>query len=244
VTDAGVLRQHDSARWSSTCPLLSGAGFAHAFCHHGRPDDAATAAVIAKGCTLQVARQVHGASVARATGWAPDEAPAADAVISADPAFACAVRTADCAPVLVACGATGAVAAIHAGWRGIAEGVIAAAVAAMARDFGAQPSAMIAAIGPCARAGRYEIGEDVAAAVSAVGCASAVFRRPDSPRPFLDVARAAALQIAASGIAPARIDADPPCSIESTWCPSYRRDPGSRARMLSLIVPRLGMRDG
>jgi hypothetical protein len=153
------------------------------------------------------------------------------------------VRTADCAPVLVACTATGAVAAIHAGWRGIATGVIAAAVGAMVRDLGAQHEAMVAAVGPCARARRYEIGEDVAAAMSGAGCADAVIRRPEWPRPFLDVARAAALQLAASGVAPERIDADPPCSIESAWCPSHRRDPSNRARMLSLIVPRLVLSD-
>jgi YfiH family protein len=199
---------------------------------------------MAQGSRLQLAKQVHGSSVARASGWDSHDAPEADAVISADPSFACAVRTADCAPVLLACTATGAVAAIHAGWRGIAEGVIPAAVGAMVRELGAQAETMIAAVGPCARARRYEIGEEVAAAVSGAGCAAAVIRRPESPRPFLDVARAAALQLAASGIAPGRIDADPPCSIESAWCPSHRRDPSNRARMLSLIAPRLMQSDG
>lgn len=199
---------------------------------------------MAQGSRLQLAKQVHGSSVVRASGWDTRDAPEADAVISADPSFACAVRTADCAPVLVACTATGAVAAIHAGWRGIAEGVIPAAVGAMVRELGAQAETMVAAVGPCARARRYEIGEEVAAAVSGAGCAPAVIRRPESPRPFLDVARAAALQLAASGIASGRIDADPPCSIESAWCPSHRRDPSNQARMLSLIVARLVQSDG
>ena len=160
-------------------------------------------------------------------------------MISADPSYACAVRTADCAPVLVACCATGAVAAIHAGWRGISCGVIAAAIGAMARELGAVPHSMVASVGPCARARRYEVGEEVASAVSAAGCGGAVVRRPGADRPFLDVARAAAIQLAACGIAQDRIDADPPCSIESLWCPSHRRDPSNGARMLSIIVPRL-----
>ena len=165
-------------------------------------------------------------------------------MISADPSYACAVRTADCAPVLVACCATGAVAAIHAGWRGISCGVIAAAIGAMARELGAVPHSMVASVGPCARARRYEVGEEVASAVSAAGCGGAVVRRPGADRPFLDVARAAAIQLAACGIAQDRIDADPPCSIESLWCPSHRRDPSNGARMLSIIVPRLTRADG
>lgn len=219
--------------------MVSSARFTHAFCHHGRPEDEATCASIAPGCVLQQARQVHGAHVVRATGWAPDAAPEADAVISADPSFACAVRTADCAPVLVACRTTGAVAAIHAGWRGVAASVIVAAVDAMAREFGADPVAMVAAVGPCARACHYEIGEEVACAVAAAGCAESIVRRAGAQRPFLDVARAAALQLAAAGVPESAIDAEPPCSIESLWCPSHRRDPGRRTRMLSLIVPRL-----
>lgn len=245
MTDAaGVLRRRDAAAWSSVSPLLCESGFVHAFCHQGRPDDGETCAAVVPACTLQLARQVHGASIAQATGWTPDDSPEADAVISADRAFACAVRTADCAPVLVACRVTGAAAAIHAGWRGIAAGVIAAAVDAMVRELGALPQAMVAAVGPCARARRYEIGEEVAAAVSAAGCADAVFRRPESPRPFLDVARAASLQLAASGISATRIDADPPCSIESSWCHSHRRDPANRGRMLSLIMPGIALSNG
>lgn len=141
--------------------------------------------------------------------------------------------------MLVACQVTGAVAAVHAGWRGIACGVIAATVDAMVRDCGAVPGAMVAAVGPCARAPRYEIGEDVASAVAAAGCADAVVRHAGAARPFLDVARACAIQLAACGVPWCSIDADPPCSIGSVWCPSHRRDPARRDRMLSLIVPRL-----
>ena len=227
------------ALWMRTSRLLEEAGFTHAFCHHGRPGDAETCAAVAPGCTLQRAHQVHGSAVARASGWHEDAPPEADAVISADPSLACAVRTADCGPVLVACCATGAAAAVHAGWRGIAGGVVAAAISALVRDFGAVPSRMAAAVGPCARGRRYEVGEEVASAVSRAGCADALIRHAHAPRPFLDVARACAMQLAASGIPWDRIDADPPCSIESTWCPSHRRDPALGARMLSLVVPRL-----
>lgn len=240
----GAPTSSDVATWSVRSPLLAAEGFEHAFCHHGRPDDDSTCAAVAPGRVLHVARQVHGASVASAPGWDADAAPEADAVISLDSSCACAVRTADCAPVLVACRTTGAVAAVHAGWRGITLGVIGAAVRDLVRHFGASPDAMVCAVGPCARGRRYEVGEEVASAVAAVGCADAVVRHPDRPRPFLDVARAAALQLAACGIHEQSIDADPPCSIESAWCPSHRRDPSNRARMLSIIVPRLSHAHG
>lgn len=241
---AGAPSLHGAACWSTRSGLIASAGFAHAFCHHGRPDDEATCAAIAPGRILQQARQVHGPNVAVASGWSGNSAPEADAVISADASFACAIRTADCAPVLVGCTATGAVAAIHAGWRGLACGVIAASVDALVRDCRAVRSHMIAAIGPCARGGQYEVGEEVASTMAAAGCADAVITRPGAPRPFLDVARAAALQLAAAGVPAHRIDADPPCSIESHWCPSHRRDPSSTARMLSIIVPRPGNAHG
>lgn len=187
--------------------------------------------------TLRVARQVHGRSVVLAHRWPGSAPPEADAVISADPSMACAIRTADCAPVLVACLRSGAVAAIHAGWRGIACGVIGAAVDAMARELGAVPSQMLAAIGPCARACHYEIGEEVASAMDECGCASAVVRRPGAVRPFLDIAQAAAVHLAHAGVPGESIDADFPCSIESPWCPSHRREPANPARMLSVIAP-------
>lgn len=241
----GAPSPADVAGWSRGSPLLAAEGFTHAFCHHGRPDaDVVTCAAVAPGRALHQARQVHGAAVAIAAHWRSGDPPEADAIISADPACACAVRTADCAPALLACRATGAVAAVHAGWRGISRGVIAAAVRRLAHEFGASPDAMVAAVGPCARARRYEVGEDVVSAMLAAGCASAVVRHPDLPRPFLDVARAAAIQLAACGIREACIDADPPCSIESLWCPSHRRDPSSGARMLSIIVPRLTRNHG
>lgn len=70
----------------------------------------------------------------------------ADAVVSGEPQTACAVQIADCVPILVA-SAEGIVAAVHSGWRGTAAGVAAEAVRAMQR-LGADPSTMVAALGP------------------------------------------------------------------------------------------------
>ena len=96
----------------------------------------------ARACALGFARQVHGAEVRRADAGRrrprpdaePGRLPRADGQATAMPGVAPMVLTADCLPVAVA--GEGAVAMLHAGWRGLAAGVIAAGVAAL-RELGA-----------------------------------------------------------------------------------------------------------
>ena len=114
-------------------------------------------------------RQVHGVDVVvrRIGGGHVDspggaaEAGAADVIVSNDPGLALAIQVADCVPLLLADRRTGAVAAAHAGWRGLAAGVPTLAVAALAREFGSQASDLVAAAGPSVGACCYEVGEDV-----------------------------------------------------------------------------------
>lgn len=133
----------------------------------GRPGAAATAARIAAqlgGDTLRVLSQVHGArvvDVAEADGRTE-----ADAVISTDPAAVIAVRVADCVPILLA--APGAVAAVHAGWRGTAADILRLTVAALSARTGAPPAAMRAVLGPAIGPCCYEVGSEVIEAVGRV----------------------------------------------------------------------------
>jgi len=108
-------------------------------------------------------RQVHGADVAvwPKDGQAPPEPPEADIIISNDPAVALAVVAADCVPLLVADRRTGAVAAAHAGWRGMAAGVPRVSVEALGRECGSRPADLVAAAGPSVGACCYEVGADV-----------------------------------------------------------------------------------
>jgi YfiH family protein len=103
--------------------------------------------------------QVHGASVvvrrAGARSAPPAGRPDADIVVSDDPSLVLAVQTADCVPLLIADRATGAVAAAHAGWRGLAAGVPGVTVAALAREFGSRPADLVAVVGPSICAARY-----------------------------------------------------------------------------------------
>ena len=104
-------------------------------------------------------RQVHGGTVRRATEPPSDARPPADedGQATALEDAAALVFTADCLPVALVAG--GAVASLHGGWRGLAEGVLAEGVAAL-RDVGAS-GPIVAALGPAARGCCYEVGDEV-----------------------------------------------------------------------------------
>jgi polyphenol oxidase len=108
---------------------------------------------------------VHGAEVARLRAGAPDIAPApADAVWTSERGLACTVTAADCMPVLFALRDGSAVAAAHAGWRGLAAGVLEATVQALCAGTGARPADLQAWLGPCIGPRQFEVGADVLAA--------------------------------------------------------------------------------
>ena len=81
----------------------------------------------------------------------------ADAAITDEPGVICAVLTADCVPVLLCDDEGGQVAVIHAGWRGIASGIVEATVAA----FSVAPGHLLAWMGPAIGPGAYEVGQEV-----------------------------------------------------------------------------------
>jgi hypothetical protein len=115
--------------------------------------------------------QVHGATVAVVRRGAPtlQAPPEADALVSDSPEVAVAVRAADCVPMLMADRVTGAVAAVHAGWRGTAARAAVAALNAMEREFGAHPKNVVAAIGPSIGPCCYRVGSDLVDAFAAAG---------------------------------------------------------------------------
>ena len=111
--------------------------------------------------------QVHGVRVVRVgRGDALDEMAAtpADGLCTDEPGLGVAVHVADCTPILLACPRTGAVAALHAGWRGTAAGMAKAGVATMVTHFGCHPHELRAALGPCIGACCCEVGPEVVAA--------------------------------------------------------------------------------
>jgi YfiH family protein len=113
-------------------------------------------------------RQVHGAAVVSAAALrAARPAPEADGVVATEAGAMVGVVTADCVPILLAAADGAGVAAVHAGWRGLARGVVSAGVAALARASGTEPVRIAAAIGPHIGACCYEVDAPVLDAISA-----------------------------------------------------------------------------
>lgn len=103
--------------------------------------------------------QVHGTAVFEARGH-PGAPPRADAVIARSSGRVAAIQVADCLPVLFATAEGSAVAAAHAGWRGLAAGVLEATLAGL----GADPAHLLAWLGPAIGARHFEVGEEVRSA--------------------------------------------------------------------------------
>ena len=163
---------------------------------------------------LLLLRQVHGATVAVASpeaikSWSRPEA---DAVITDDPSVALVVRVADCAPILLADRRTGAVAAVHAGWRSTMHRVVVAAVRALTDEYGTRPADLMAAIGPSLGTCCGEMGEEVVSAFRAAGHDPAAidrwFQRSPGRRPHFDLWRANRDQLEEAGVREAGVRAD------------------------------------
>lgn len=91
--------------------------------------------------------------------WTPEDAPKADAMVTATAGVALGILTADCAPVLFADSKARVIGAAHAGWKGAKGGVLEATVARMV-ELGAKPSRIVACIGPCIAQRSYEVGPE------------------------------------------------------------------------------------
>lgn len=178
--------------------------------------------------------QVHGTAVAVLDRRALDEAPpVADAAVASEAYTACALLTADCLPVLL-CESSGAVVgAAHAGWRGLAHGVLDTTVDAM----GVLPSRLTAWLGPCISRDAFEVGPDVReafAAHDADGVAVA-FQPGEGDRWFADLQLLAHRRLVRLGLDPDAVYRADACTYrEPRRFYSYRRD-GTCGRMASLI---------
>ena len=175
-------------------------------------------------------RQVHGTTVAQLGPLASDEEPQADAAVAHLPGTVLAILTADCLPVLF-CSEDGArIGAAHAGWRGLAAGVLEATMDAM----GTAPARLMAWLGPCIGAPSYEVGEEVRAAfVERNAQASTCFTATRPGHWRCDLAGLARQKLAAAGVA--RIHGGGFDTLVDERFYSYRRDGANSGRFASLI---------
>jgi polyphenol oxidase len=170
------------------------------------------------------------------------EWPEADISATDDPSVALAIQVADCVPLLLADRQTGAVAAVHAGWRGTAAGAAPAAVTALAREFGVRPERLVVAQGPSIGPCCYTVGDELVDAFRTGGFAQNVdrwFVRDDTGSLKLDVWAANRDQLVASGVPAAAIHAAGLCtSSRPDLFASYRRDGPGAGRIAAVIRSR------
>ena len=171
---------------------------------------------------LRTVRQVHGAGVADA-----DSGPAeADALISTKAGTVVAVRVADCVPILLA--APGGVAAVHAGWRGTAAGVVSEALGALRAATRCGFEDVRAAIGPAICGACYEVGPEVVDAVARVAPGDGWRLQPG----HVDLAEANAAILRAFGV---RVDVLGRCTRCGDGFWSHRRDGIDAGRQVGAI---------
>ncbi len=174
-------------------------------------------------------QQVHGREVA-VLAETPLAPPAADAAVTSAPGVVCAVLTADCLPVLLCSRDGGRVGAVHAGWRGLAAGVLEAAVAAL----DVPPADVLAWLGPAIGPSAFQVGPEVRAAFADTDPgAAAAFVSDGGDRWRADLHALARRRLAACGVE--QVFGGGLCTFsDPARFYSYRRD-GTTGRMAALI---------
>jgi len=173
--------------------------------------------------------QVHGVDVVAVGSYSTP--PNADASVGRRPGDVCVVKTADCLPVLLCTHDGAQVAAAHAGWRGLAAGVIEATVEAM----DAAPGEMLAWLGPAISQPAFEVGAEVREAfVGRDPVAEAFFQANARGRWQADLYGLARLRLANLGVG--RVSGGGLCTYaDSDRFYSYRRD-GATGRLVSFVA--------
>lgn len=183
-------------------------------------------------------RQMHGAAIAHLDGGY--DGSAADGSVARAPGIVCAVLTADCLPVLLTDRDARVVAAVHAGWRGLAAGVIEAAVAALRSE----PAAVLAWLGPAIGPRAFEVGSEVVAAFCDadpgaaecfVSCTKMGANKSANVKWHADLYALARRKLAHAGIS--AVYGGGRCTLsESEFFHSHRRDgAGAGGRMATMI---------
>jgi polyphenol oxidase len=187
--------------------------------------------------------QVHGCTAVRvdAATMPAGALASADAAITTCADAALAVKAADCVPILLA-HPGGAIAAVHAGWRGTAQRIAGKTVADLAAVAGGSPRDLVAAIGPSIGPCCYEVGPEVRETFHVAGFVETDLDRwflpAESPRAthVLDMWRANRDQLVAAGLDPANVHVAGLCTAtHSDWFWSYRREGPNAGRLLGVI---------
>jgi polyphenol oxidase len=177
---------------------------------------------------LAIPRQVHSSRVLRADR--PGAYEDCDALVTNVKRLFLCVSFADCIPLFLFEKEKQIVAAVHSGWRGTAASIATEAVRTMTAEYGADPAAMAAYVGPAASICCYAVSPNVASRFDSR------FVRESSGERFVDLKGAVVAQLLAAGVPAAEIEVNPLCTIsESSLFHSFRRDGTKSGRMMGLI---------
>lgn len=178
---------------------------------------------------LAWAQQVHGSQVAEI--WEPKYAAGADGLVTNQPELFLTVAVADCLPIYLWCEDPLAIALLHAGWRGSAAGIVAQGVRVMRDNFGCDPRAISALMGPAICGSCYQVGPEVAQLFEASELA-----HNENGESFVDLRRANRRQLEEAGVESGNILADELCTrCHPDLLFSYRRDGSGTGRMLAVF---------
>lgn len=195
-----------------------------------RPEDT----VFTKQCHTDIVRRVGREN--RGEGLLREQTEVCDAQITDEPGVALVAFSADCTPILLFDPVRGAIAAIHAGWRGTALGIAARTVEAMTREYRSRPEDIRAAIGPCIGQCCFETDEDVPQAMrAALGQAaeSCIERRGE--KFHVDNKALNRIWLTRAGIRTIDVSADcTMCQPERFW--SHRVTHGARGSLAAVIM--------
>ena len=215
-------------------PWRSLPGLVHGFLDRAECERSAWPAVLARvGAPFPIAIpcQVHGTTVVNAR---VGEGPEADGLVTAQPGLLVGVVTADCVPVLLVEPRRGVAAAVHAGWRGSAAGVLEEALRKLTDVSGAGAGTIEAVIGPAIGGCCYEVGPEVRQAFETrTGRTTEEAWSTRAGRDHVDLRTAARLLLAAAGVT--SVEVLGPCTSCAVGYHSYRRDGVRTGRQLSFV---------
>ncbi len=176
---------------------------------------------------LALPSQVHGDRVLVVS--APGTYEECDGLITSSSGLFIGVSIADCVPVLLFDKRNHVVAAVHAGWRGTAAGIVRKAVTMMREEYASHPSDILGFIGPGASTCCYVVGKDVADRFDDS------VKLVDDDKTILDLKKANALALVSAGMKEDNIEVSTHCTISELLFHSYRRDKDRSGRMLAVI---------
>ncbi len=159
----------------------------------------------------------------------------ADAVLTADRGVLLGVQAADCVPILLYDRKKGVCGAVHAGWRGTAEGILKKTIATMGERFMCVASDILVAIGPSIRGCCYEVGDEVVRKVRLATGEGGYFRE-EGAKYYLDLSAANSLQAVSVGVPEEDIWISPECTFSNPdKFSSYRFAKGTTGRQGGFI---------